>query len=200
MLKQIPNSPGTNMLDLGVWRSLQAQTKILGYHKRQDPDAIANTVMQAWKGWINLEKIYRRWELVLSLIPLDNGGEKYVDAFCRKLISDPTANSDFTNNDLIIAQIKEKIVEEGKDNLPPRENNKMETFVSTSDITLLHPTKSTTGTTSHPKNGKHEKKLEVQHQKIKRKHRSTKETDLMKKKSRLLMQKQRYSSDLNRSD
>ena len=85
------------MLDLGTWRSLQAQTEILGYCECQDPDMLANTVMQAWKGWKSsiLEKMYRRWELVLSLIPLDNGTEKYVDAYHGKLTSDPTANSDF---------------------------------------------------------------------------------------------------------
>ena len=133
---------------------------------------------------------------MLSLISLDNGGEKYVDKFCGKLTSDPTANSDCTNNKLIIAEIKEKIAEEGKDNLPARKNKRKETFMNTSDINLLQPT----GTISHPKNGKHDKKLEDQHQKLKRKHISTKDTYLMKKKSRLLDRNQRYSSDLNLSD
>ena len=45
---QIPSSPDTNMLDLGGWHSLQANTEMLGYQQCKDPDMLAKTVMQVW--------------------------------------------------------------------------------------------------------------------------------------------------------
>jgi len=46
---QIPRSPYTNVLDLGVWMSLQAQVERQHYVKRCNADALVNSVMKLWE-------------------------------------------------------------------------------------------------------------------------------------------------------
>ena len=44
---QIPNSPETNLLHLGVWRSLQSLVEKLSFRDRYDPDVLSQTVFRA---------------------------------------------------------------------------------------------------------------------------------------------------------
>ena len=92
---QIPNSPETNLLDLGVWRSLQSLVEKLSFRDRYDPDVLSQTVFRAWDNFSSsaIEKVYKRWELVLKLILLDTGGNRYVESFRGKLTGDPTSAS-----------------------------------------------------------------------------------------------------------
>ena len=89
---QVPNSPETNLLDLGVWRSLQSAVENLSYQKRFDPDVLAQTVNDAWDKFPakTIQKVYNRWVRVLELIKLDDGGNRYVEELRGKLTNDPT--------------------------------------------------------------------------------------------------------------
>ena len=80
---QIPNSPETNLLDLGVWRSLQSLVEKLSFRYRYDPDVLSQTVFRAWDNSSSsaVEEVYKGWELVLKLILLDTGGNRYVESF-----------------------------------------------------------------------------------------------------------------------
>jgi len=48
LLYQSLRSPEMNVLDLGLWRSLQSEVEKLHRDKRTDGNAIANSVQQAW--------------------------------------------------------------------------------------------------------------------------------------------------------
>jgi len=46
LLHQVPNSPETNLLDLGVWRAMQSLFENLSCRRQQDPNVLASTVQQ----------------------------------------------------------------------------------------------------------------------------------------------------------
>jgi len=48
LVVQPPNSPESNVLDLGIWRAIQARVDTLGMGHRRDPEVLANTVVDAW--------------------------------------------------------------------------------------------------------------------------------------------------------
>ena len=48
VILQIPRSPYTNVLDLGVWMSLQSIVKRKHFLKRSPTQALKNTVMETW--------------------------------------------------------------------------------------------------------------------------------------------------------
>ena len=93
LLFQVPNSPETNLLDLGVWRSVQSLK--LSFRDRYDADVLSATVFRAWNNFSSatIDKVYKRWELVLKLVLLDNGGNRYVESFRGKLTGDPSTSS-----------------------------------------------------------------------------------------------------------
>ena len=81
---QCPNSPETNLLDLGAWRSLQSAVEEEHLQKRIELDVLAKSVMAAWDkfdGTAKLGSIYERWKKVLSLIQLGNGNNDLVEKF-----------------------------------------------------------------------------------------------------------------------
>ena len=87
---QVPNSPETNMLDLGIWMNLQNIVEKV--HKANntgtsDPDDLDESVMKAWNvfgGTLKMREVANRWKLVLDLIIADNGGNDKVES-CRGL-------------------------------------------------------------------------------------------------------------------
>ena len=84
---QCPNSPETNLLDLGAWRSLQSAVEDEHLQKRIELDVLAKSVMAAWDkfdGNAKLGSIYERWKKVLSLIQLGNGNNDLVEKFRGK--------------------------------------------------------------------------------------------------------------------
>jgi hypothetical protein len=79
---QVPNSPETNLLDLGFWATHQAIVYRLHRLCRMDPDALARTVRQAFllveAGTVT--SIFKRWELVLELIISGGGSNEFVES------------------------------------------------------------------------------------------------------------------------
>ena len=68
---QIPRSPYTNVLDLGVWCSLQAKVEKEHFGKRCEVKALANLVITTWeKGELNatITSVFKRLKRVLALI------------------------------------------------------------------------------------------------------------------------------------
>ncbi|GMH94286.1 hypothetical protein TrST_g13698 [Triparma strigata] len=48
---QPSDSPDLNVLDLGVWRGLQAEVDKLQRDKRNNPDVLTATCFEAWRKW-----------------------------------------------------------------------------------------------------------------------------------------------------
>ena len=81
---QIPRSPYTNVLDLGVWMSLQAEVERKHFLKRSTTMALTNTVMDTWTSTnLNemLAKVFGRLKIVLCNILRGNGGNDKVEEF-----------------------------------------------------------------------------------------------------------------------
>ena len=80
---QVPHSPETNMLDLGVWICLQS--KVERYHKKRvmNEDVLASSVERSWKGADLsddiIKRINERWKLVLDLIVKGKGSNNLVE-------------------------------------------------------------------------------------------------------------------------
>ena len=86
IIHQVPRSPYTNLLDLGVWMSLQSQVEKEHYMKRTDVDALVNTVKQTWTSQetatsLNsvIGKVWGRLRNVLVLIVEGKGGNDLVE-------------------------------------------------------------------------------------------------------------------------
>ena len=90
---QVPRSPETNMLDLGVWMSIQATVQRVHFMRRCHHDALAASVEDAWNSHLNsgaFLRVYRRIRVVLRCILDDNGGNHLVEAKRGKLFRDAT--------------------------------------------------------------------------------------------------------------
>ena len=96
LIHQVPNSPETNLLDLGVWRAVQSNVEKLSWRNRQDLNVLAHTVEDAWDKFSveTIGKVYKRWTRVLDLIQLDNGGNRFVESLRGKLTKDPNATEE----------------------------------------------------------------------------------------------------------
>jgi hypothetical protein len=78
---QVPNSPETNLLDLGFWATLQAIVERLHRLKRMDTEALSRTVRDAFEQMdaTKIDNIYNRWEYVLDLIIRGGGSNDLVE-------------------------------------------------------------------------------------------------------------------------
>ena len=84
---QVPNSPETNMLDLGVWVAIQHQVVFLHKFVVLQKDQLAKNVNRAF-AIISpkiLQKVHERWKLVLRLIVAGNGTNELVEEFRGEL-------------------------------------------------------------------------------------------------------------------
>ena len=108
---QVPNSPETNLLDLGVWRALQSKVESISFQNRFDTEVLADTVEEAWRAFPShtIGKVHSKWLRVLELIKLDGGGNRYVEELRGKLTNDPTATK--ADKDSAFAVAIEKIRE-----------------------------------------------------------------------------------------
>ena len=82
IIHQIPRSPYTNVLDLGVWMSLQAAVERQHYLKRCNADALVKSVMPTWReGNLDhsISKVFQRIKPVLCNIMEANGGNDFVE-------------------------------------------------------------------------------------------------------------------------
>ena len=84
---QVPNSPETNMLDLGVWASLQSKVEILHRGKVMQSDELSKTVHQAFNEITSdvLTKVHERWKMVLHLIVSGKGTNEVVEEHRGKM-------------------------------------------------------------------------------------------------------------------
>ena len=79
---QIPRSPYTNVLDLGVWMSLQAAVERQHYLQRCNANALVNSVMKTWNDGeldATITKVFMRLKPVLCNILEANGGNDLVE-------------------------------------------------------------------------------------------------------------------------
>ena len=79
---QRPCSPETNACDLGFWMSLQSLVEKLHYEQRTDNDALARTVLNAWRDYPGekLTKIFNRIPEVSRLTIEDGGDNRKVES------------------------------------------------------------------------------------------------------------------------
>ena len=95
----MPNSPETNMLDLGVWAALQSLVEFLHKEKVMQPDHLNTTIFQAFEKISSeiLSKVHERWKLVLKLIVAGKGTNDLVEkhrGLKSKLLDLPTLPDD----------------------------------------------------------------------------------------------------------
>jgi hypothetical protein len=79
---QEPRSPETNLLDLGVWASIQSFVEKLHRGKRSDVNTLAHTIETAWNNYASegvFERVYQRWVTVLGIIDRTEGNNEEVD-------------------------------------------------------------------------------------------------------------------------
>ena len=84
---QVPNSPETNMLDLGIWMSLQSLIEKIHKQSLLKSEYLDKSVQKAWHafgGFTTFMEVAERWRKVLDLIIEDNGGNDKVES-CRGL-------------------------------------------------------------------------------------------------------------------
>ena len=82
IIHQIPRSPYTNVLDLGVWMCLQAAVERQHYLKRCNANALVNSVMTTWKEEHldnSITKVFTRLKTVLCNILEAKGGNDLVE-------------------------------------------------------------------------------------------------------------------------
>ena len=77
---QVPNSPETNLLDLGIWMAIQSYAEMLHKNKVMQADVLADSVEKAWDVLSSsvLTKVHERWKLVLKLILAGKGSNDLV--------------------------------------------------------------------------------------------------------------------------
>ena len=102
VIQQIPRSPYTNALDLGVWCPLQSRVEKQHFGKRCEVQALANTVMQMWnEGHLDemITKVYKRLKKVLVLIAEARGKNDLVETKRGKKFQDLDLPIDLTEDD-----------------------------------------------------------------------------------------------------
>ena len=90
---QVPRSPETNMLDLGVWMSIQSAVTRVHHNRRSHVDALATSIEDAWTGYLSekaFHNVHRRLKVVLQSIVKDEGGNELVEEHRGKLFRDAT--------------------------------------------------------------------------------------------------------------
>ena len=76
IIHQVPRLPYTNVLNLGIWRSLQSIVKYKHYMRCCNTYVLCRTVIDAWNGG-NLNniigKVFTRMEKVICLLKKEKG-------------------------------------------------------------------------------------------------------------------------------
>ena len=80
---QVPNSPETNLLDLGVWMAVQSQVEEIHRVLVMQHDVLSKSVETAFEKVESsaLENIYQRWIKNLDIIVASNGGNNDVEKY-----------------------------------------------------------------------------------------------------------------------
>ena len=110
---QVPQSPETNMLDLGLWCALQSKVELTHRNKtKASQDALARSCLDAWND-LDVEKltsVAKRWTKVLNIICHSRGDNVQSDAFRGKAIV-PEADLDTLEAEMA-GNTEDDIVEE----------------------------------------------------------------------------------------
>ena len=82
---QPPNFPDLNVLDLGLWRGLQAEVDKLQRDKRNNPDVLTATCFKAWRKWGDEKQaehinIWKRLMDQYKICCIMKGGNKNMEA------------------------------------------------------------------------------------------------------------------------
>ena len=99
IIHQVPRSPFTNVLDLGVWCSLQARVEKKHFMKRCSVDALVNTVNKTWlDDSLNtcIKNVFLRLEKVLCLISEGDGANDLVET--KRGVKNKNLKFDFDAN------------------------------------------------------------------------------------------------------
>lgn len=102
---QVPRSPETNMLDLGIWMAIQCAVTRVQRGKRCQTNALANSVQDTWKEYLNPQaftNVHGRIRVVLNLIVEGQGGNENIESKRGKLFHDctlPENDAAATEND-----------------------------------------------------------------------------------------------------
>ena len=103
IVHQIPQSPDTNVLDLGIWMSLQSAVEKTHRLQRGDKDALHQSVMKVWKDVASEEafvKVFDRLKKNYAIIKKDKGNNDYVEDFRGKKGMEDLAAFDFVGADM----------------------------------------------------------------------------------------------------
>ena len=103
---QIPRSCETNMLDLGVWMSIQSSVEKTHRGRRCQADALAKSVEDSWNNYLSPQafaNVFNRLRVVLTCIIDGKGGNDKVEEkrgilHREATIIDLTEEEDTTNN------------------------------------------------------------------------------------------------------
>jgi len=96
---QIPRSPFTNVLDLGVWCALQAAVEKKHFMKRCSIDALVNTVNLTWTDDSldkSIKNVFLRLEKVICLINEGDGANDLVET--KRGVKNKSMKFDFAEN------------------------------------------------------------------------------------------------------
>ena len=118
IIHQVPRSPYTNVLDLGVWRSLQSIVERKHFMRRCNADSLCRTVMEAWNGTALdaiIGKVFTRLEKVICLIKEEHGANDTVEEkrgiqYENMKFDDITNESESNTEDDIEDECKDSIV------------------------------------------------------------------------------------------
>ena len=86
---QTPQSPEFNLLDLGVWCSLQSMVELSHRKKcKSNRDALARTIEDVWESFPSskFELVHNRWLKVLKIVCNTKGDNVKSDAFRGKSV------------------------------------------------------------------------------------------------------------------
>lgn len=88
---QVPRSPETNLLDLGIWMSIQSAVTRVHQLRRCQADALAKSVKEAWEKNLSetaFTNVFNKLVVVLKSIVQDEGGNAFVEENRGKLFRD----------------------------------------------------------------------------------------------------------------
>ena len=113
---QVPYSPETNMLDLGVWVALQSHTEYLHKKKVMKPDVLSRSAVDAYKeiDAVVLDKVHERWKVVLELILAGKGSNNLVESHrgLKSNLADLPSVPDLDSDD---DEVIEKLIKKAED-------------------------------------------------------------------------------------
>ena len=89
IIHQVPRGPELNLLDLGIWMSLQSFVEKQHRGNRTDNKALARTCKESWDKFDStvFQNVYTQWQKVLQLVIDDKGGSKLVEKRKKEFLS-----------------------------------------------------------------------------------------------------------------